>query len=318
MSRVVPLSDRKIKAAKPKEKVYRLSDGNGLALEIKPNGKKVWRVRYSFDKKEKMFTIGEYPLYSLQEAREKAREVKKLALEGIDPVKNRKSLESKRKIEKRKIFKNIVKEFFEYKKEVISPSHLKKQQRRADIYILPFLGEISIDDITQRDIADLLKGVKDVKTASTKNTDKRETARRIYMLLKQIYDFAIYSGYANINTIAKIDINKIVPKPQEAKLKAIVDLEEIRVLFKAIKEDYQGYEIVRLALMFLALTALRPGNVRNLKLKWVNLDREIIEFPAEAMKNKEAFRLPLTPALVEIVEEAKKLITEVSISFFRL
>ncbi|BCD61399.1 phage integrase [Nitratiruptor sp. YY08-26] len=62
MGRVAtPLSDRKIKLAKPKDKVYRLSDGNGLMLEVKPNGNKVWRVRYIFEKKAKMYTIGDYP-----------------------------------------------------------------------------------------------------------------------------------------------------------------------------------------------------------------------------------------------------------------
>jgi transposase len=64
------LSDSKIKSLKPKEKPYKISDGEGLIIEVKPTGKKIFRIRYRFEGKEKTYTIGNYPIYSLREARE--------------------------------------------------------------------------------------------------------------------------------------------------------------------------------------------------------------------------------------------------------
>ncbi len=66
------LTVKQIEAAKPKEKPYRLLDGNGLYLYVPVSGKKVWQLRYKIDGKEKILTVGKYPLMTLQEARDKA------------------------------------------------------------------------------------------------------------------------------------------------------------------------------------------------------------------------------------------------------
>ncbi|MEO1927986.1 MAG: integrase arm-type DNA-binding domain-containing protein [Nautiliaceae bacterium] len=50
-----PLSDTKIKRAKPKDKMYKMFDGEGLYIEIKPTGRKVWRVKYRYGSKEKTY-----------------------------------------------------------------------------------------------------------------------------------------------------------------------------------------------------------------------------------------------------------------------
>ncbi len=66
------LTVKQIEAAKPKDKPYRLLDSNGLYLYIPVSGKKVWQLRFKLDGKEKILTVGKYPLMSLQEARDKA------------------------------------------------------------------------------------------------------------------------------------------------------------------------------------------------------------------------------------------------------
>ena len=103
---VAPLTELKIKRAKPKNKMCKLFDGNGLYLEVKPNGKKTWRVKYRFNNKEKTYTIGEYPIIPLTQARGIAQEVKNKVLQGIDPVQDRKEKMIKRKLSNKKLFKN--------------------------------------------------------------------------------------------------------------------------------------------------------------------------------------------------------------------
>jgi hypothetical protein len=103
-----PLTEMKIKRAKAKEKMYKLFDGNGLYIEIKPNGRKVWRVKYRLYGKEKTYTIGDYPTITLSQARAITREIKQKVVDGIDPVAER---QEKKEIHKDKLFKNIVTEF---------------------------------------------------------------------------------------------------------------------------------------------------------------------------------------------------------------
>ncbi len=80
------LSDSKIRSAKPKEKLYRIGDSDGLCIEIKPNGKKYWRYRFQWLKKTQMMSLGEYPIVGLAEARTKRDEAKSLVASGINPV----------------------------------------------------------------------------------------------------------------------------------------------------------------------------------------------------------------------------------------
>lgn len=74
-----------IKKAKPREKVYSLGDGNGLSLIVEPNGSKGWRFRYQFNGKSKMISLGIYPVITLNEAREKRDDARRLVANGTDP-----------------------------------------------------------------------------------------------------------------------------------------------------------------------------------------------------------------------------------------
>jgi hypothetical protein len=92
--KVQPLTDTAIKNAKAREKEYTLSDGNGLQLVIKPNGRKVWEIRYTVNAKAKKTTGGTYPVVSLKDARVKLDELKNKVLNGIDPIQEKKALKA--------------------------------------------------------------------------------------------------------------------------------------------------------------------------------------------------------------------------------
>ncbi len=82
----MPLSDRQIRRAKPQEKAYTLSDGQGLSLLIEPNGSKGWRFRYRFAGKARLMSLGTYDLVSLAEARSKRDVARKQVADGTDPA----------------------------------------------------------------------------------------------------------------------------------------------------------------------------------------------------------------------------------------
>ncbi len=81
----MPLTDTKVKNARPAEKSVKLTDGFGLYLLVHPNGSKYWQLGYRFEGKQKVFSIGVYPAVSLADARQRRNEAKKLLAAGIDP-----------------------------------------------------------------------------------------------------------------------------------------------------------------------------------------------------------------------------------------
>src|SRR3569832_1132173 len=86
----MPLTDTRIRNSGPKEKPYKLTDGGGLYLEVKPTGSKLWRLRYRLVGKENLFAIGPYPEVGLAEARAERDRAKKLIKDGVHPSHQRK------------------------------------------------------------------------------------------------------------------------------------------------------------------------------------------------------------------------------------
>ncbi|MDE7371765.1 MAG: Arm DNA-binding domain-containing protein, partial [Desulfovibrio sp.] len=85
------LTDTAIRAAKPKEKRYKLADGEGLYIEVAPTGGKWWRIKYRFGGKEKRLSLGVYPAVGLKAARSRTAGIKDLLRRGIDPGEERKA-----------------------------------------------------------------------------------------------------------------------------------------------------------------------------------------------------------------------------------
>lgn len=79
------LTDIKVRTAKPMDKQYKLTDGNGMHLLVHPNGSKYWRLQYRFGGKQKMLALGVYPDVSLADARARRDDARKLLANGIDP-----------------------------------------------------------------------------------------------------------------------------------------------------------------------------------------------------------------------------------------
>ncbi|MDR2780546.1 MAG: Arm DNA-binding domain-containing protein, partial [Synergistaceae bacterium] len=79
------LNDVTVRNVKPDGKAFKLKDSDGLFLDVRPSGKKIWRVRYWIKQKENTLTLGEYPAVSLKDARVMRDEARKLIVVGIRP-----------------------------------------------------------------------------------------------------------------------------------------------------------------------------------------------------------------------------------------
>jgi hypothetical protein len=117
------LTELQCKQAKATEKPLKLADGGGMYLHVLPTGGKKWRLKYGFMGKEKLLTLGAYPLIGLKEARERRSAAKKLLDAGQDPSEARKLKKAEREQEYENNFEAIALEWHESRKHAWKGKH---------------------------------------------------------------------------------------------------------------------------------------------------------------------------------------------------
>ncbi len=143
--RIIPLSDVKVRNAKPQDKDYKLADGGGLFLLVTTTGGKLWRFKYHFGGMEKLLTLGKYPIVSISDARQKRDNAKQLLDKGIDPSINRKAEKAARDETAANSFEKIAREWHGHKRNEWSPDHATTILTRLEKDIFPWIGNTSFD-----------------------------------------------------------------------------------------------------------------------------------------------------------------------------
>lgn len=301
-----PLTDTELKKARPAEKEYKLSDGEGLFLVIKPNSKKVWRVNFTLNGKRKPYTIGNYPTVTLATARTIAKDIRYIASTGVDPVNKRREQQVRQEDTQVVTFKSLAESFLKHKElEWTNSKNIITNEGRLKNYVYNPIGSKAIADISRQDIIDLIREIPYINVGGTrKSASKFETAKRTHQLVSQVFKHAIAQGLITVNPTNDIQVKDLVPKAKSEKMKAILDIVTLRRLYSSF-DEYSGSPTLEYALKFLALSALRPGNIQNLKWEYVDYANDLIMFPPEAMKAREEFHLPLTPKLTELLDKMK-------------
>ena len=296
---VTPLTDTKIKTAKPKEKDYKLFDGGGLFLLVTKRNTKLWRLKYKFDGKEKLLALGAYPEISLSKARELREINKKLLADGINPSAAKqeiKELQHKENTKHLNTFKTIALQRLEKIKEDISEPHYKGTLRGFVNDTFPYIGNKDINDITSRDIIAILKKMME--------RDIRNSTQKVYQQIGKTFKYAVAHGIAERNPCADIEISEIIGKVNEQHYPTITDDKGIRNLLTSI-QDYTGETSTKYALLMLAYTFVRPSNVRLALWSEIDLKAKQWVIPAKKMKTKDEFIVPLSNSLIELLEDIK-------------
>lgn len=314
--KAVPLTDTEIKKAKSAEKDYKLFDGGGLFLLIKPTGGKLWRLKYLFEGKEKLISLGTYPETTLAEARVKRDEYKREIAKGIDPSAERK--ESKAKIEEKAIeeqaaiegqFHRVAYEWLATLKDVESTQNKRKASFEKDIF--PYLCTYNeqhiiisskhIKEITHPELLKILK---------IKERTAPEVAKRRFNDCKRLWKYAINHGYTEINVPDRITNDAFLPR-KEKHYPKITDEKILGELLRGI-DDYKGEGgiIVRNILRFVSIMPLRADNLYKLRWNQVDFEKSIITIPRSEMKVKDQnlpdFVLPLPVQAINILKEVRE------------
>lgn len=252
------LSDRQIRLLAPRGQLYRVADGHGLSIAVHPNGSKYFHYRYRdpVTNKAKVMSLGVYGLVSLAEAREQAKTKRRLVMEGVDPVRARKTA---RRAVAEHSFEAIAREWYDQKRGRWKESYAVRVIRRLELEVFPWLGQRPVAQINAQDVLAVLRRLEARGVV--------ETAHRVGWYVRDVFQYAIVTGRADMNPAAALT-GALRPSPVRH-MPAIVDPLQFGGLLRAL-DDYQGTYPTRCALQLGALTFMRPGELRQ--ARWENYD----------------------------------------------
>lgn len=306
---VIPLTNTQIDKAKPQLKGYKLFDGGGLFLLVKPNGVKSWRHKFrKKDGKESVIVYGDYPTITLREARQQREKTKQLLLKGLNPVEERQKIIDRLKLDD--TFISIADEWLQQtainKKWVVS--HKAGVKSVIDSYLIPTLGHKRIGDITSRDLIKVIN--------APASAGKIHTARRSRQFLTGIFNHAVFKGLIDHNPAFTLSSLVIEGKSEH---RAVIDLKDLPRLINDIRSYTRCSPVTRLALLINLYLFLRASELTYARWSEIDLDKQLWTLPAtrqpidgvtnasRGAKMKTPHLIPLSDQVVILFKELKEL-----------
>ncbi|UZD96229.1 integrase arm-type DNA-binding domain-containing protein [Pseudomonas corrugata] len=303
----MPLTDTAVRQAKPAEKEYSLTDGNGLSLYVATNGTKSWHFRFSWHGKQPRFSLGTYPEITLKEARELRDQARAQVAKGIDPRSARREEKRAASASAVKTFEVVAGEWYAFKLPRWAKAK-KGAAKQAQLYLdkdlIPALGRIPIAEVRR---ADVLACLRTIEKRGALNV-----ARKCRTWLNEIFRFGIASDYLEVNPAADLDI--VAAKEPPEKHNPMLVRHELKEFLRVLKvADIKDY--TRSAIRILLLTAVRTGELRNARWDQFDLDNALWTIPPEGVKQlqkviraKGGDKVPpyLVPLSWQAVEEVRK------------
>ncbi|MEM1428147.1 MAG: integrase arm-type DNA-binding domain-containing protein [Pseudomonadota bacterium] len=300
----MPLSELKIRKAKQQDIPYRLGDGLGLFLLVRPSGTKAWQFRYQFMGREKVLTIGQYPIVTLAEARQKRDDAKRLLNDGIDPSTQKQLDHIDAAVKARMTFKEVADEYYENLVDRgLADATLRKKRWHLEDLAKP-LHSRPIDQITAAELLHLLKPIE--------RSGRRETAKKLRSTISAVFRLAIVTMRAPADPSAALK-DALLP-PKVTGRAAITDEKEFGQLLRRL-DEYTGWPVIPAAMKFQILTCTRPGETRGARKKEFDLDARTWTIPPERMKMRREHKVPLSRQAYEIDLENWSEIEDVELLF---
>ena len=186
-----------VRNAKPKSHPYKLSDGHGMHLYVAKSGLMTWRYRFRIGGKESTFTLGEYPLMTLEHARMARMEAREMVRAGKNPaIVRRQEIQHEidkqlaNKDAKENSFKNIALEWIEQQRERWSKDHAEAVLNTLRFDAFPGIGELPVDTITPPQVLNILRKIED--------RGSLEIARKVLQRMNAVFRYAVQTGKATV------------------------------------------------------------------------------------------------------------------------
>lgn len=309
----MPLSDRAIAAAKPREKAYRLSDGDGLLLEVRPSGSRTWLCRFQVAGKRRDMGLGPYPNVSLAAARKLARAAGEQARQGVDPIRQRERDVQERSERERlhderraRTFREVAEALIEAQKAGwTSAKTMASWRLTLDKHGLPAIGDIPVAEVSREHVVHALAPVWTTQPA---------TATKLQRRIAAVLDYAVAMGWrstVNVATGRVLRLTKALPAQAPGRQQASLPWGRVPA-FLAVLDTMEG--VAPLCLAWAVHTATRNAEARGARWSELDLDADLWVLPPQRMKGGRrraisAHRVPVTTAMLNLLTRAAALRT---------
>lgn len=269
----------------------RYHDGEGLMLAVSASGSASWLLRIQAKNKRREFGLGSLKSVSLAQAREDADKIRRVLGAGLDPVAERRRVETKMPT-----FEAAARQFHATNKiGWKNKKHAAQWLNTLIAYAFPLIGKRTVDQIDAPLMWSVLGPIWQ---------EKPETARRVRQRMATVLDYANAHGWRETEAPIRA-LAKIASKQQKAAGHfAAMPYSEVPALLKRLREAEQSWG--RLALQAAILTACRSGEVRGATWDEIDLDARTWTIPAARMKMGKEHRVPLSNAAAALFERAAK------------
>ena len=266
--------------AKPRDRDYKLTDGDGLFLLVRRNGSKLWRMNYKYLGRYRTLAFGPWPAVSLADARAKRDEARRQIAAGLDPSHEKKLEQARAAISEDNSFKLVAEEWVEkIKREGMADITLAKIRWLLD-KAYPRIGNYAVSKITAQEVLLVLRSVE--------ATGRYESARRMRSVLSRVFRYAIATARAERDPAG--DLRGALTVPKVKHLAAITTEKEAGELMRAI-EGYTGHAITLFALRLSAHLFVRPGELRQAEWNEFDSERLVWNIPEHKMKMRRPHRV---------------------------
>lgn len=286
------LTVTQIKGIQPAEKPKKYFDGGGLYLLVMPTGARYWRLKYRFQKREKLLSLGTFPSTSLAKARKKRDEARELldSHPSIDPSSARKAL----KAAHADTFEEVAAEWLAKHEERLAPRSYQKSKQVLGL-LYPRIGRTPVSVIQSQDLLSALRVIE--------SQGKHETTKRCRQTASRVFRYAISIGKATYDP--SVGLVDALTSPKVKHRSAIVRPEAVGAMLRTI-DSYSGLFAVTACLRLLALLFTRPSELRLASWSEFDLNGGRWVIPAERMKMRAEHVVPLAKQAVEILDDLRE------------
>ncbi|AGG29163.1 integrase arm-type DNA-binding domain-containing protein [Morganella morganii] len=296
------LTDAKVRAAKPLDKSYKLTDGDGMHLMVHTNGSKYWRLQYRFGGKQKMLALGVYPDISLAEAREKRDAARKLIANGFDPSEKRKEVKEEQQKEFN-TFEKVARDWHATNKKW-SEGHSHRVLKSLEDNIFAAIDKRNIAELKTRDLLEPIKAVE--------MSGRLGVAARLQQRVTGIMRYAVQSGLIDYNPAQ--DMAGAVATGKRVH-RAALELKRLPEFLQRI-DDYKGRPLTKLAVKLTLLVFIRSSELRFARWDEIDFENAMWTIPAEreaieGVKHSHRGSKMRTPHLVPLSRQAIEILKQI-------
>ena len=291
-------TDKYIASLKPKEKDYRVREGHGFAIRVLPSGVKRFEYIYSVEGKRRILHLGNYPVVTLADAREKYLEAAQKAAKGVDPQNELQVMDDAPTVG------CLAKLYLKHIEGHLVERSVKHQTRSITRDVLPVFGAKRVADIRRRDAIYLVESIAKRAPGQARNVLLHARAMFTYALHRELIEYNPFSG-----------VGAAVPKVSPSSRERALENSEIKMLLKAL---WNGPEtsFVRRGILLVLVTGQRPGEVVGMHSSELQIGAGKERcgecrrcgwwtIPKERSKNGRENRVYLTPLAMQLIVPLK-------------